>query len=130
MNNKQIWVLFEQMQGEIAAEIRVMLNEGPYSAALFDQEQRNRRIEAMKKCASENTSDEERHKSWMEMHLKAGWVYGETFDPAKKTHPNLVEFDKLPHYTKSKARIFDICSKTAKKFEDLLNAEAERGGSE
>lgn len=116
MNQKQIWSMFERMQGDIAAEIRVMLGESAYAQSLFDDEQRSRRIEAMKKCAAEATSDSDRHEAWMKMHVESGWVYGDTFDPAKKTHPNLLPWEQLPATTRSKARIFDVISKTAAEF--------------
>lgn len=108
-----IWEAAEKLQGQIAAEIRVMLGEGPYDEKIFDQAQRDRRIEAMQKRAAESTSDAERHESWMKMHLDAGWVYGDTFDPAKKTHPNLLPWGQLPATTRSKARIFDLVAKAA-----------------
>ena len=108
------WEIMERMQGEIAAEIRVMLGEGPYSAAIFDEEQRNRRIKAMQECADNDTSDVERHDSWMKMHVDAGWTYGKEFDPANKKHPNLLPWDELPASTRSKARIFAIVAKATK----------------
>jgi hypothetical protein len=47
------------------------------------------------------------------MHVAQGWVYGEEFNPAAKTHPNLMPWEDLPASTRSKARIFDICSRYA-----------------
>ncbi len=111
--SEDIWKKCEQLQGAIAAEIRVMLGESVYPQSLFDDAQRQRRIEAMKKCAAESTSDSERHEAWMKMHVEGGWVYGETFDPTTKTHPNLLPWDQLPATTRSKARIFDLVSKFA-----------------
>lgn len=112
------WSIIEQLQGQIAAEIRVMLGEGPYDQAIFDDAQRQRRIKAMQECAANSTGDAERHESWMQMHLESGWVYGEEFDPQKKTHPNLKPWDELPPSTRSKARIFDFCAKAAKKLSE------------
>lgn len=113
MNRDDLWKVAERMQGQIAAEIRVMLGEAALSKSLFTPDQIQRRIEAMRKCAAESTSDTDRHESWMKMHLDAGWTYapGE-FDPVKKTHPNLLPWDQLPATVKSKARIFDIVAKT------------------
>lgn len=112
------WSIIEQLQGQIAAEIRVMLGEGPYDQAIFDDAQRQRRIKAMQDCAANSTGDAERHESWMKMHLESGWVYGEEFDPQKKTHPNLKPWDELPPSTRSKARIFDFCAKAAKELSE------------
>jgi len=120
MSASLVWQLMEQMQGQIAAEIRVMLGEAPLAQSLFDDTQRNRRIEAMQKCAVESTDDATRHEAWMKMHLEAGWVYGETFDPQAKTHPNLKPWDELPPSTRSKAKIFDIVAKTALQLDKLV----------
>jgi hypothetical protein len=103
----------EALQGQIAAEIRVMLGEAPLDQKMFDESQRQRRITAMKECAANSTSDAERHESWMRMHIEAGWVYGDEFDPVNKKHPNLLPWDQLPASTRSKARIFDFCAKAA-----------------
>jgi len=119
-----VWRAFEAMQGKIAAEIRVMLGEGPYAASLFDESQIRRRIKAMVECAAKSTSDTERHDSWCAMHRESGWVYGETFDPVAKTHPNLVEWDELPSAVKSKARIFDIVAKAAAEVACISGREA------
>lgn len=108
-----VWVAFERMQGEIAREIRVMLGEEQYDQRIFTAEERARRVTAMQRCAALNTSDLERHESWMQMHLDAGWVYGAEFSPSAKTHPNLVPWTELPAAVRSKARIFDICSRYA-----------------
>lgn len=69
----------------------------------------------MKMCAEKNTSEQERHESWMKMTAEAGFVYGEKFDSIAKTHPNMLPWDQLPAEVKSKARIFDIVAKAALK---------------
>lgn len=112
------WRVMERLQSMIAAEIRVMLGEGPYDQKMFDDAQIQRRIKAMQECAANSTSDAERHESWMKMHIEAGWEYGEEFDPLDKKHPNLKPWDELPATTRSKARIFDFCAKAAKELAD------------
>lgn len=109
------WAVVEELQGQIAAEIRVLLGEGPYDQKMFDDAQRQRRIKAMQECAANSTTDAERHEHWMKMHLDGGWTYGEEFDPANKKHPNLKPWGELPASTRSKARIFDFCAKAAAK---------------
>lgn len=109
-----VWSKFERMQGEIAREIRVLLGEEQYDQRIFTDEERARRIEALRKCANEQTSDEVRHASWMQMHLEQGWVYGEEFVPSLKQHPNLKPWAELPVSTRIKARIFNICAQYAK----------------
>lgn len=110
-----VWEELERMQGEIAAELRVLLGEGPYAADLFDEEQRQRRIKAMRRCALEDFSDEARHDSWCKMHTDSGWVFGEEFDPDAKTHPNLRPWSELPTSVHSKARIFAIVARAAER---------------
>ncbi len=120
MNAEVVWQVMERMQGEIAAEIRVMLDEGPYDQKIFDESQRQRRILAMKDCADGNTTDAERHESWMAMHVEAGWKYGEEFNPQLKTHPNIMPWDELPATTRSKARIFASVSRAAKELAEMV----------
>lgn len=111
--SRSAWEIMEEAQGKIAAEIRVMLGEGAYESNLFDEAQRRRRIEAMQSCAVNGDSDEQRHEAWMAMHRDAGWVYGEVFDPAQKTHPNMLPWDDLPLPVRHKARIFTIMARAA-----------------
>lgn len=108
------------MQGQIAREIRVMLGEEALDQKLFTQEQKDRRVEAMKKCAAESTTDADRHLSWMKMHEDMGWVYGEKFNPTLKTHPNMLPWGQLPETTRSKAKIFDIVAKAGLELEMML----------
>lgn len=114
-----VWPILEAMQGEIAREIRVMLGEEQLDQKLFTQEQKDRRIEALKKCAAESTTDAERHESWMKMHAEGGWVYGPEFNPTLKTHPNMLPWDQLDATTRSKAKIFDIVAKAGIKLEQV-----------
>lgn len=117
-----VWQIMEQMQGQIAAEIRVMLGEAAIPSSNFTPEDKERRITAMRECAARATTDAERHESWMKMHIDSGWVYGPEFDSTKKTHPNLMPWDDLPAAVKSKARIFDIVSKAAAHMEEYIES--------
>lgn len=114
MDGEKVWALMESMQAEIAREIRVLLGEEALDQRIFSEADKVRRIEAMKKCAEEHTSDAERHDSWLKMHAEAGWVYGPKLDPANKIHPNMLPWDQLPASVRSKAKIFDIVSKYGK----------------
>jgi hypothetical protein len=42
----------------------------------------------------------------MEDKIKDGWVYGETKDAEKKTHPCLVPFHELPEFQQKKDKLF------------------------
>jgi hypothetical protein len=113
MTNEQVWSLFERMQGEIAREIRNMLGEPPYDQKLFDEAQRTRRVESLKRVAADPGDESTRHEVWRRQHESEGWTQAPEFNPALKQHTNLLPFEELPATTKSKVRIFDICAKYA-----------------
>ena len=46
------------------------------------------------------------HNNWLRKKYKDGWTYSEVKDPEKKTHPCLVEFDKLPIEQQLKDHVF------------------------
>lgn len=49
---------------------------------------------------------QEAHTRWMAARIDAGWVYGPEKSQLKKTHPNLVEYDRLPASQRTKDRLF------------------------
>ena len=53
-----------------------------------------------------NAGHDAQHNSWLEEKVNDGWVYGETKDAEAKTHPYIVEFDKLPEFQKKKDALF------------------------
>jgi len=46
------------------------------------------------------------HDAWSKDKLADGWVYGETKDAEKKTHPCLVAFEDLPEFQQKKDKLF------------------------
>lgn len=55
--------------------------------------------------------DEERHNSWLEEKLRAGWTYGPTKDPERKRHPCMLPYASLPPEQRRKDVLFGaICS--------------------
>lgn len=46
------------------------------------------------------------HNAWMEDKLVSGWVYGETKDVQKQTHPCIVPFEQLPEFQQKKDALF------------------------
>lgn len=46
------------------------------------------------------------HENWCAVKRGAGWIYGETKDAEKKTHPCLVPYDDLPPAQRAKDSIF------------------------
>lgn len=51
-------------------------------------------------------SVEQSHESWMKQKVDDGWVYGETKDAEKKTHPCIVPYEKLPSEQRFKDYLF------------------------
>lgn len=49
---------------------------------------------------------EQSHNSWFKEKIDAGWTYGETKDPEKKTHPCMVPYEHLPPEQKNKNKLF------------------------
>jgi hypothetical protein len=46
------------------------------------------------------------HESWLKQKVADGWVYGEVKDAEKKTHPCMVQYDKLPAKQRMKDFVF------------------------
>jgi len=53
-----------------------------------------------------STSPEELHGSWMQAYFAMGWVYGEKYDLAVKTHPDLVPYAQLGQLERDKDAVF------------------------
>lgn len=117
----ELWILLEEMQGNIAGEVRRMLNEPPIPVTNFTPANQRRRIESLQQCAADATNDEERHDAWIRKHESEGWQYGDVFDSAEKTHPNMVPWEQLSKAMQCKARIFDIVAKAGVALESLLH---------
>lgn len=46
------------------------------------------------------------HESWMREKRESGWTFGEAKDPVSKTHPCMVDYDRLPEAQRAKDTIF------------------------
>jgi len=53
-----------------------------------------------------NAGEDTQHNAWMKDKVDAGWVYGETKDAEKKTHPCIVPFHDLPEFQQKKDKLF------------------------
>lgn len=56
--------------------------------------------------ALDGKTPEELHAGWCKVKVDAGWVYGETKDAEKKTHPCLVPYSDLPEDQRIKDHMF------------------------
>jgi hypothetical protein len=48
----------------------------------------------------------QQHDDWCHQKREDGWVFGEEKDPICKTHPCLVDYDRLPQYQKDKDAVY------------------------
>lgn len=112
MDDSAVWEIVEEAAGQIAGEIRRLLKQPPIDARNFGAESQARRIAAMIAVSNgEEKSDQERHAEWISQHEQCGWVWGEDYNEANKTHPNLVPWDQLPHEVIAKIRVFNIMAR-------------------
>lgn len=51
-------------------------------------------------------SPEELHGSWMQAYVAMGWSYGDTYDPDRKTHPDMVPYAQLGQLEQDKDAVF------------------------
>lgn len=51
-------------------------------------------------------SPEELHGGWMQAYFIMGWVYGPIYDPAAKTHPDLLPYAQLGELERDKDAVF------------------------
>lgn len=56
--------------------------------------------------ANPSATPEDSHKSWLAQKEADGWVYGETKDADKKTHPCIVDYSQLPETQRAKDYLF------------------------
>jgi len=69
--------------------------------------QRNSAIAGVRAIiAKPDLTPEESHEGWLRMKRQAGWVYGPVKDAENRTHPCMVEYDKLPPEQRTKDTIF------------------------
>lgn len=69
------------------------------------REQRQSVIDGVRN-ARNGTTPEKSHENWVRFKLEHGWTPGDSKDPQRKTHPNLVPYADLPEDEKVKDRLF------------------------
>jgi hypothetical protein len=71
-----------------------------------DEYQKQSSIKGVEYALVNVSTPEDQHEAWMKEKTEAGWVYGETKDPKRKTHPSLVPFEQLSLIEKTKDYLF------------------------
>jgi hypothetical protein len=70
------------------------------------QWQRDSALKGVKFSLENNATPEDSHKSWLKEKYDTGWVYGQTKDAERKTHPCILEYADLPEDQKVKDKFF------------------------
>jgi hypothetical protein len=69
-------------------------------------QQESARLGVLFRLENQDAKEDAQHNAWMKDKLESGWVFGDVKDPAEKTHPCLVPFEKLPAHQQIKDRLF------------------------
>lgn len=73
--------------------------EEPFRAQFYGVIQRQ--------CGPERkSSPEELHEDWVIAYAMMGWTWGEVYDPAAKTHPDMVPYARLGQLEQDKDSVF------------------------
>ena len=62
------------------------------------------------------TSAKELHEDWVKAYEKIGWVFGSVRDKEKKTHPDMVPYEKLGRLERDKDEVFTALCEIARLF--------------
>lgn len=94
-----------------AARLAAIAANAPIIPLPFDQREepfKKQFCEVIKRQCGEkrSRSPEELHGSWMSAYFAMGWIYGEKYDPEKKTHPDLVPYAELGQLERDKDAVF------------------------
>lgn len=61
--------------------------------------------------ANPHASSKDMHDNWVKFKKKDGWVYGETKDTEKKTHPSITDYKNLSAIERKKDEMFIAVAK-------------------
>jgi hypothetical protein len=94
-----------------AARLAAMVSYAPVIPDHWPQREPEFREQFLKvierQCGPERSADPEAlHNSWWKAYLDMGWSYGETYDPAAKTHPDMVPYEELGQLEQDKDSVF------------------------
>jgi len=114
-NVRRVWFVYD------ACRLAAMAANAPVVPPPFNQ-----RSEAFKEQfvravvrqfgPSRLKSPKEAHNAWWNEYIQLGWKYGEEYDPERKTHPDMVEYEKLPMLEREKDEIFLALCNIARKY--------------
>ncbi len=105
LDERRAWFVYEAARVENTAADRP-INPEPWE--FRDKDFRLNMIQAVtKQCGPDRlTCPEALHDAWVKAYEDMGWVYGESRDTDKKTHPDMVSFDRLGRLEQEKDWVF------------------------
>ena len=56
------------------------------------------------------------HQAWVQAYREMGWVHGETRDPVKRTHPDMVPYQELGQLEQDKDAVFIALCEIARRW--------------
>lgn len=94
-----------------AARLAAQAANAPIIPVPWDEREEPFKVQFRKvierQCSEQRShSPEEMHEGWMQEYLAMGWVYGPEYSREKKTHPDLVLYDKLGQLERDKDEVF------------------------
>lgn len=88
---------------------------GDYSQSLWENApkwQKDSAIDGVNfRINNPDVTSEDMHNNWMKEKLESGWIYGDIKDASRKTHPCIVEYNKLPEFQQKKDYLFSAIVK-------------------
>ena len=90
----------------------------PKPWAIREQPFRNQFLKVIyRQCGPQRSmSPEELHGSWMQAYFEMGWLYGESYDPHLRTHPDLVPYAQLGKLEQDKDAVFIALCEIARQY--------------
>lgn len=104
-----------------AARLAAIAAQAPVVPVLWAEREKDFRSQFLhvieRQCGPQRSfSPEELHKSWMEAYFAMGWVYGESYDLEKHTHPDLVPYAQLGQLERDKDEVFIALCDIARRY--------------
>ena len=104
-----------------AARLQAIVNQAPVVPVPWSEREepfKDQFLEVIERqCGPDRKpSPEELHDDWTMAYLKMGWVYGPAYDPAMKTHPDMVPYDKLGKQERDKDEVFVALTEIARQW--------------
>jgi len=105
LDERRAWFVYEAARIENAAAARP-INPEPWEKR--DEAFRKNMIAAVaKQCSPRRSrSPSDLHDAWTRAYKRMGWKYGQVRDVKRKTHPDMVPFNRLGRLEREKDRVY------------------------